>query len=313
MGVLVTGGAGYIGSHMVLELLDAGEDVLVLDNLSSGFRSAVPDEAKFVDGDIGDHNLVRRLLLRNTVDTVIHFAGSIVVPDSISDPLGYYLNNTCKSRSLLACTVEAKVPQFIFSSTAAVYGMPKHNPVSEAARLEPISPYGSSKLMTEIMLRDTAHAHDLRYVALRYFNVAGADPQGRSGQSTPQATHLIKVAAQAALGQRPCLEVFVTDLARAHLSALEYLRGGGKSEVLNCGYGVGYSVLDVIDAVKRASGSDFAVRLGPRRPGDPAALVAEADRIGEVLGWEPMLDDLDSIVEGALAWERRLVEVRAAS
>ena len=330
MGVLVTGGAGYIGSHMVLELLDAGEDVLVLDNLSTGFRSAVPDEAKFVEGDIGDHNLVRRLLLRNTVDTVIHFAGSIVVPDSISDPLGYYLNNTCKSRLLLACTVEANVPQFIFSSTAAVYGMPKHNPVSEEARLEPISPYGSSKLMTEIMLRDAAHAHDLRYVALRYFNVAGADPQGRSGQSTPQATHLIKVAAQAALGQRPCLEVFgtdyptpdgtcvrdyihVTDLARAHLSALEYLREGGKSEVLNCGYGVGYSVLDVIDAVKRASGSDFAVRLGPRRPGDPAALVAEADRIGEVLGWEPMLDDLDRIVEGALAWERRLVEVRAAS
>lgn len=330
MGVLVTGGAGYIGSHMVLELLDAGEDVLVLDNLSTGFRSAVPDEAKFVEGDIGDHNLVRRLLLRNTVDTVIHFAGSIVVPDSISDPLGYYLNNTCKSRLLLACTVEANVPQFIFSSTAAVYGMPKHNPVSEEARLEPISPYGSSKLMTEIMLRDAAHAHDLRYVALRYFNVAGADPQGRSGQSTPQATHLIKVAAQAALGQRPCLEVFgtdyptpdgtcvrdyihVTDLARAHLSALEYLREGGKSEVLNCGYGVGYSVIDVIDAVKRASGSDFAVRLGPRRPGDPAALVAEADRIGEVLGWEPMLDDLDRIVEGALAWERRLVEVRAAS
>lgn len=330
MSVLVTGGAGYIGSHTVLELLDAGEEVLVLDNLSTGFRSAVPAEAKFVEGDIGDYNLVRRLLLKNKIDAVIHFAGSIVVPDSISDPLGYYHNNTCKSCSLLACTVEASVPHFIFSSTAAVYGMPKHNPVAEDARLEPISPYGSSKLMTEIMLRDTAHAHDLQYVALRYFNVAGADPLGRSGQSTPHATHLIKVAGQAALGQRPYLEVYgtdyptpdgtcvrdyihVTDLARAHVSALEYLREGGTSEVLNCGYGVGYSVLDVIEAVKRASGSDFAVRMGPRRPGDPAALIAEAVRIGEVLGWVPMLDDLDTIVESALGWEQRLIEVRAAS
>ncbi len=330
MSVLVTGGAGYIGSHMVLELLDAGEDVLVLDNLSTGVRWAVPAEAKFVEGDIGDHNLVRRLLLKNKVDAVIHFAGAIVVPDSISDPLGYYHNNTCNSRSLLACTVETKVPHFIFSSTAAVYGMAKHNPVSEDARLEPISPYGSSKLMTEIMLRDTAHAHDLKYVALRYFNVAGADPLGRSGQSTPQATHLIKVAGEAALGLRPYIEVFgtdyptpdgtcirdyihVTDLARAHVSALEYLREGGKSEVLNCGYGTGYSVLDVIDAVKRASGSDFAVRLGPRRTGDPAGLIAQAERIGEVLGWVPMLDDLDTIVESALGWEQRLIEVRAAS
>jgi UDP-glucose 4-epimerase len=330
MSVLVTGGAGYIGSHMVLELLDAGEDVLVLDNLSTGFRWAVPAEAKFVEGDVGDHDLVRRLLLKNKIDAVIHFAGSIVVPDSISDPLGYYHNNTGKSRSLLECTVEARVPHFIFSSTAAVYGMPKQNPVSEDAQLEPISPYGSSKLMTEIMLRDTAHAHDLKYVALRYFNVAGADPLGRSGQSTPQATHLIKVAGEAALGLRPYLEVFgtdyptpdgtcvrdyihVTDLARAHISALEYLREGGKSEVLNCGYGTGYSVLDVVDAVKRASGSDFAVRLGPRRPGDPAALIAQADRIGELLGWVPMLDDLDTIVESALGWEQRLIEVRAAS
>ncbi len=330
MSVLVTGGAGYIGSHMVLELLDAGEDVLVLDNLSTGVRWAVPAEAKFVEGDIGDHNLVRRLLLKNKIDAVIHFAGAIVVPDSISDPLGDYHKNTCNSRSLLACTVETKVPHFIFSSTAAVYGMAKHNPVSEDARLEPISPYGSSKLMTEIMLRDTVHAHDLKYVALRYFNVAGADPLGRFGQSTPQATHLIKVAGEAALGLRPYLEVFgtdyptpdgtcirdyihVTDLARAHVSALEYLREGGKSEVLNCGYGTGYSVLDVIDAVKRASGSDFAVRLGPRRPGDPAALIAQAERIGEMLGWVPMLDDLDTIVESALGWEQRLIEVRAAS
>jgi len=330
MGVLVTGGAGFIGSHMALELLDAGEDVLVLDNLSTGFRWAVPDEAKFVEGDVGDHNLVRRLLLRNPIDAIIHFAGSIVVPDSIVDPLGYYLNNTCKSRSLIAVAVETKVPHFIFSSTAAVYGMPKANPVAEDARLEPISPYGSSKLMTETMLRDTAMAHRLRYVALRYFNVAGADPAGRSGQSTPHATHLIKVAVQAALGQRPHLEVFgtdyptpdgtcvrdyihVSDLVRAHLDALRYLRAGGDSEVLNCGYGSGFSVLEVVNSVKLASGKDFAVRMGPRRPGDPAALVASAERIHEVLGWEPRLDDLDTIVGDAISWEKRLTEVRAAS
>jgi UDP-glucose 4-epimerase len=246
MSVLVTGGAGYIGSHMVLELLDAGEDVLVLDDLSTGFRWAVPTQAKFVEGDVGDHNLVRRLLLRNKIDAILHFAGSIVVPDSVADPLGYYLNNTCKSRSLLACAVETKVPHFIFSSTAAVYGMPEVNPVGEDAPLRPMSPYGSSKLMTEIMLRDTAFAHALRYVALRYFNVAGADPQGRSGQSTPNATHLLKVAVQTALGQRPYIEVFgtdyptpdgtcvrdyihVSDLVRAHLDTLEYLREGGES------------------------------------------------------------------------------------
>ena len=333
MGVLVTGGAGFIGSHMALELLGAGEDVLVLDNLSTGFRSAVPAGAKFVEGDVGDHNLVRRLLLRNEIDAIIHFAGSIVVPESVADPLGYYLNNTCKSRSLLAVAVETKVPHFIFSSTAAVYGMAEVNPVTEDARLEPISPYGSSKLMTEIMLRDTAKAHPLRYVALRYFNVAGADPEGRSGQSTPQATHLIKVAVQSALGQRPYLEVFgtdyptqdgtcvrdyihVSDLVRAHLDALRYLRAGGKSEILNCGYGRGFSVLDVIGAVKRAAKSDFAVRMGPRRAGDPAALVAGAQRINEVLGWEPRLDDLDTIVGHALSWEKRLLEdrvTRAAS
>ena len=325
MGVLVTGGAGYIGSHMVLELLDAGEDVLVLDNLSSGFRWAVPDDAKFVEGDVGDHSLVRRLLLRNPIDAIIHFAGSIVVPESMSDPLGYYLNNTCKSRALIACAVETKVKHFIFSSTAAVYGVPESNPVSEDARLEPISPYGSSKLMTEIMLRDVSRAHDLRYVALRYFNVAGADPRGRSGQSTPHVMHLIKVAAQAALGQRPYLEVFgtdyptpdgtclrdyihVTDLTNAHLAALAYLREGGKSEVLNCGYGRGFSVLDVIASVKSAANKDFAVHMGPRRPGDPAALVARADRIGQVLGWSPRHDDLDMIVGHALSWERWLIE-----
>jgi UDP-glucose 4-epimerase len=330
MGVLVTGGAGYIGSHMVLALLDAGEDVVVLDNLSTGFRWAVPDGAKFVEGDIGDRDLVSRLFLSNSIDAIIHFAGSVVVPESVANPLGYYLNNTCKSRSLIASAVEIKVPHFIFSSTAAVYGMPKENPVAEGALLEPISPYGTSKLMTELMLRDTARAHNLRYVALRYFNVAGADPRGRSGQSTARATHLIKVACETALGERPYLEVFgtdyptpdgtcirdyihVSDLVRAHLDALRYLRAGGKSEVLNCGYGSGFSVLDVIGSVKQASQSDFAVRMGPRRPGDPAAIVAKADRISEILGWKPRLNDLDTIVGHALAWEKRLIEYRAAS
>ncbi len=313
-----------------IELIDAGEDVLVLDNLSTGFRWAVPAEAKFVEGDVGDHNLVRRLLLRNRIDAIIHFAGSIVVPESVADPLGYYLNNTCKSRSLIACAVETKIPHFIFSSTAAVYGMAKVNPVTEDVDLKPISPYGSSKLMTEIMLRDTAVAHPLRYVALRYFNVSGADPKGRSGQSTPHATHLIKVAAQAALGERPYLEVFgtdyptedgtcirdyihVSDLVRAHLDALRYLRQGGKSEVLNCGYGAGFSVLDVISAVKRVAKTDFPVRISERRAGDPASLVAGAGRIHEVLGWEPKLNDLDTIVGHSLGWERRLREYRAAS
>ena len=330
MGVLVTGGAGYIGSHMVLELLDAGEDVVVLDNLSTGFRWAVPGEANFVEGDVGDHDLVSRLFLSNSIDAIIHFAGSVVVPESVANPLGYYLNNTCKSRSLIASAVEIKVPHFIFSSTAAVYGMPKENPVAEGALLEPISPYGTSKLMTELMLRDTARAHNLRYVALRYFNVAGADPRGRGGQSTARATHLIKVACETALGERPYLEVFgtdyptpdgtcirdyihVSDLVRAHLDALRYLRAGGKSEVLNCGYGSGFSVLDVIGSVKQVSHSDFAVRMGPRRAGDPAAIVAKADRISEVLGWKPRLNDLDTIAGHALAWEKRLIEYRAAS
>jgi UDP-glucose 4-epimerase len=330
MGVLVTGGAGFIGSHMVLELLDAGEDVVVLDNLSTGFRWAVPDEAEFVEGDVGDQALLRLLLSGKRIDAIIHFAGSIVVPDSVADPLGYYLNNTCKSHSLIASAVEAKVPYCIFSSTAAVYGMPKENPVAETAQLLPIAPYGTSKLMTELMLRDTAQAHDLRYMALRYFNVAGADPRGRSGQSTARATHLIKVASETALGERPYLEVFgtdyptpdgtcirdyihVTDLVRAHLGALRYLRAGGQSEVLNCGYGTGFSVLDVIGSVKRVSQRDLAVRMGPRRPGDPAAIVARAERIGQVLGWKPSLADLDTIVGHALAWEKRLIEYRATS
>ena len=329
MSVLVTGGAGYIGSHMVLELLDAGDKVVVLDNLSTGFRTAVPAAAQLVIGDAGDIHMVRALIRKHGVTAIIHFAGSIVVPESVADPLGYYFNNTVKSRALLEAAVTMGVRHVIFSSTAAVYGMPEHNPVAEDAPLKPISPYGTSKLMTELMLADTAAAHDLSYVALRYFNVAGADPQGRSGQSTPRATHLIKVACQAALGQRPGLEVFgtdydtpdgtcirdyihVTDLARAHSAALDYLRRGGDSRVLNCGYGRGFTVLEVIAAVKKASGVDFAVKMSPRRPGDSEQVVAKADRIRETLGWQPRLENLETIVTQALAWEKRLERIKTA-
>ncbi|MFZ4806671.1 MAG: UDP-glucose 4-epimerase GalE [Hyphomicrobiaceae bacterium] len=323
MSVLVTGGAGYIGSHMVLDLVDAGESVVVLDDLSTGSRKVVPKKAELVIGDVGDMALVGQLIERHRVTAIIHFAGSIVVPDSVADPLAYYLNNTVKSRALIAAAVQGGVHNFIFSSTAAVYGMPKINPVAESATLAPISPYGSSKLMTEMMLRDVAHAHDFRYVALRYFNVAGADPAGRSGQSTPRATHLIKIASETALGKRPRMDVFgtdyetadgtcirdyihVSDLARAHAAALAYLRAGGASDVFNCGYSRGYSVLEVIAAVKKAAGCNFEVRLAPRRPGDPAALVAASGKIRERLGWVPGLDDLDGIVAHALAWERKL-------
>lgn len=323
MSILVTGGAGYIGSHMVLALADAGHEVVVLDNLSTGFRWAIDLRATLVEGDTGDEALVARLLKDHAVEAIIHFAGSIVVPESVADPLGYYLNNTVKSRSLIAAAVAAGVDKFIFSSTAAVYGNPAVTPVPEDANLSPVSPYGSSKLMTEIMLADTARAHPLRYVALRYFNVAGADPAGRSGQSTPRATHLIKVASEAALGKRPYMEVFgtdypthdgtcvrdyihVTDLAEAHMAALAHLQNGGTSRILNCGYSKGYSVLEVIDAVKRASAADFEVRLAARRPGDPASIVAASDRIRAELGWVPAHDDLDKIVTEALAWERKL-------
>ena len=325
MSVLVTGGAGYIGSHVVLELLKAREEPIVLDDLSTGFRAAVPDVVKFVRGDAGDQKLVTQVIAKNGVDAIIHLAGSIVVPDSVKDPLRYYLNNTCKSRTLIACAIEANLKHFIFSSSAAVYGVASETAVTEEAELQPISPYGSSKLMTEIMLRDTAIAFPMRYVALRYFNVAGADPKGRTGQSTPNATHLIKVAVQAALKQRSHLEVFgddyptpdgtcmrdyihVSDLARAHLSALEYLRAGGKSDVLNCGYGHGFSVLEVIDAVRRVSATDFPIYFGPRRAGDFPVLVAQVDRIGEVLDWSPRYNDLHTIVMHALNWERHLIE-----
>jgi len=323
MSVLVTGGAGYIGSHMALELLGADESVVVLDNLSTGLAWAVPKSATLVVGDVGDQPLVQRVVESHGVTSIIHFAGSIVVPDSVADPLGYYLNNTVKSRALIEVAVKSGIHHFIFSSTAAVYGMTGDTPVTEDAPLAPMSPYGSSKRMTEIMLADTARAHDLRYVALRYFNVAGADPNGRSGQSTPRATHLVKVACETALGKRSRMQVFgtdyptpdgtclrdyihVTDLARAHMAALRYLRAGGESDIFNCGYGRGFSVLEVIDAVKRAAGRDFEVRIGERRPGDPARVVAASQRIRKVLGWVPEHDTLDAIVRDALSWEERL-------
>jgi UDP-glucose 4-epimerase len=320
--VLVTGGAGYIGSHMVLALLDAGQEVVVLDDLSTGFRRAVPGDAQLIEGDCGDEPLVSDLIRRRNVRAIIHFAGSIIVPESVEHPLKYYLNNTVKSRALIATAVAQGVSSFIFSSTAAVYGDPPESPIGEHAPLRPISPYGSSKMMTEIMLKDAGHAHGLRYVALRYFNVAGADPQARAGQSTPRATHLIKVASQAAVGARPGMELYgvdyptrdgtcvrdyihVSDLAQGHLLALAYLESGGASVVLNCGYGHGYSVREVIAAAKKVAGVDFQVKVAPRRLGDPAELVARADRIKATLGWKPGLDDLETIVAHALAWERK--------
>jgi UDP-glucose 4-epimerase len=323
MTILVTGGAGYIGSHMVLALTEMGEEVVVLDNLSTGYWWAIAPEAKLVEGDIGDEALLGRIMAEHGFDAVVHFAGSIVVPDSVRDPLGYYLNNTVKSRMLMACAVKAGIPRFIFSSTAAVYGNTAAQPVFEDQPPAPISPYGSSKLMTEWMLRDAHAAHGLQYVALRYFNVAGGDPKGRIGQSTPRATHLIKVACQAALGQRESLEVYgtdyatpdgtclrdyihVSDLIAAHVDALAHLRKGGESGIFNCGYGKGYSVLDVIKAVERVNGAALPVKFGPRRAGDPAAIVAGAERVRKVLGWQPRYDNLDFIVETALGWERKL-------
>jgi UDP-glucose 4-epimerase len=327
MTVLVTGGAGYIGSHMVFELVDAGESVVVLDNLSTGFDWAVAKGVKLVVGETGDQALVARLIRSHGVDAIIHFAASIVVPDSVRDPLGYYRNNTMNSRALIECAVKGGVRHLIFSSTAAVYGNPAEVPVKEDAPTQPISPYGWSKLMTEIMLRDAGVAHGLAHVILRYFNVAGADPQRRTGQSTKAATHLIKVAAEAALGLREKLDVFgndyatpdgtcirdyihVSDLVRAHADALRYLRSGAPSLTLNCGYGHGFSVLDVIEAVKRTSGVDFKVDIVPRRPGDPAQIVAASERARQKLGWRPRYDDLATIVRDALAWERELIARR---
>jgi UDP-glucose 4-epimerase len=327
MTILVTGGAGYIGSHMVHELADAGERVVVLDNLSTGFDWAIAKGVPLVVGETGDQALVARLIREHGVDAIIHFAASIVVPDSIRDPLGYYRNNTMNSRALIECAVNGGVRHFIFSSTAAVYGNPTEIPVKEDAATLPISPYGWSKLMTEIMLRDAGNAYGLQHVILRYFNVAGADPQRRTGQSTKAATHLIKVAVETVLGLRSKLDVFgddyptpdgtcirdyihVSDLVRAHADALRYLRSGAPSLTLNCGYGHGFSVLEVIDAVKRASGVDFKVDIAPRRAGDPAQIVAHSERIRSELGWQPRYDDLATIVRDALAWERELMTRR---
>jgi UDP-glucose 4-epimerase len=301
--------------------------VVVLDNLSTGFDWAVAKGVPLVVGETGDQLRVAALIAEHRVDTIIHFAASIVVPDSVRDPLGYYRNNTVNSRALLEVAVNSGVRHFIFSSTAAVYGNPDKVPVGEDAPLQPMSPYGNSKLMTEVMLRDTAAAYDLKYMILRYFNVAGADPKLRTGQSTVGATHLIKVAVETALGARPEIDIYgtdydtpdgtcvrdyihVTDLAEAHLAALAHLRRGGDSGTFNCGYGHGYSVLEVIDAVKRASGRDFAVRRTARRPGDPTAIVADASRIRSQLGWTPRFDDLDTIAGHALAWERELAGIR---
>ncbi|MGI8527019.1 MAG: UDP-glucose 4-epimerase GalE [Pseudolabrys sp.] len=329
MTILVTGGAGYIGSHMVHELFDAGEPVMVLDNLSTGFRYLLPNTVPLVVGSTGDRELVAQLIATHRIDAIIHFAASIVVPDSIRDPLGYYRNNTMNTAALLDAAVAGGVRQVIFSSPAAVYGNPERVPARECDPTVPISPYGTSKLMSEIMLHDTARAHDLRFVVLRYFNVAGADPKMRTGQSTAGATHLIKVAVETALGKRAKIDVFgtdyptpdgtcirdyihVSDLVRAHSSALGYLRRGGASATFNCGYGHGHSVIEVLSAARRVSGRNFPVEIAARRPGDPADLVADISRIHATLDWRPIYDNIDTIISHAFAWERRLANKREA-
>ena len=327
MSVLVTGGAGYIGSHMVLALVEAGESVVVIDNLSTGFSAALPEGVPLFIGDAGDENLVDGVIANHDVDAIIHFAGSVVVPDSMRDPLGYYRNNTLTTRSLLAAAVRGNVRRFIFSSTAAVYGNPDHMPVAEDAPTRPLSPYGASKLMSEIMLHDTAAAHDLNFVVLRYFNVAGADPLARIGLATVGATHLLKIAVEAATGQRAKIDVFgtdyptpdgscirdfihVTDLVQAHRAALAYLRDGGSSTTLNCGYGRGYSVLETIEAVRRVAGYNFAVQYAPRRAGDIMTVIADTSRLRATLDWTPQYDDLPTIAAHALAWETKLAQSR---
>jgi UDP-glucose 4-epimerase len=320
--VLVTGGAGYIGSHTLLQLAARGEKVVVLDDLSTGFRQAVRD-VPLVVGNVGDRELVDRLLDEHHVDTIIHFAAHTIVPESVSNPLKYYGNNTCATRSLLESAARAGVKHFVFSSTAAVYGIPADGQASEETATAPINAYGTSKLMSEWMLRDLCAATPMRHVVLRYFNVAGCDTQGRIGQSTRAATLLVKVACEVAVGKRPHLSVFgtdfptpdgtgvrdyihVEDLATAHVNALSYLRDGGKSLVANCGYGHGYSVREVVSSVEKIAGIKLPVREEPRRAGDPPALIAKADKVRQVLGWSPRLDDLDTIVRSALEWERRL-------
>ncbi len=326
--VLVTGGAGYIGSHAVLALADAGWPVAVIDNFSTGFRFAIPAGVPVYEGDIEDGALLARIFAEQCTRAIIHFAGSIVVPESVSDPLKYYHNNTVKSRALIAAAVTAGVPHFIFSSTAVTYGEPETSPVTEDSPKRPINPYGMSKLMTEHMLADTARAHPLNYCALRYFNVAGADPAARSGQSTVGATHLIKIAVEAALGKRSHVGVFgtdyetpdgtgvrdyihVADLADAHVLALgALLAEPQRSLTMNCGYGRGFSVLEVLDAVDRVTNLKLDRRIEPRRPGDAGSLVSDNRLIRATLPWQPRFADLDTIVGHALAWERRLGEIR---
>ncbi len=329
--VLVTGGAGYIGSHAVLALADAGWPVAVIDNLSTGFRWAVPESVPLHIGDIEDADLLAAIIEGQGIGAVMHFAGSVVVPESVKNPLKYYHNNTAKTRALLESAVLGGVKHFIFSSTAATYGIPAVSPVAESTPQVPINPYGMSKLMSEHMLADVARAHPMNFGVLRYFNVAGADPSGRTGQSTAGATHLLKVAVEAALGKRGHVDIFgsdfatpdgtgvrdyihVSDLAAAHVLALEALVGNSaRSLTLNCGYGRGYSVLDVLDAVDRATGRAIQRRMGPRRVGDPDSLISDNRLIRETLGWTPRHADLDAIVGHALAWEARLSEIRAVA
>jgi UDP-glucose 4-epimerase len=322
--ILVTGGAGYIGSHVVKQLGDAGENVITLDNLSTGFEAAVT-HGELVIGDTGDAALLERIFAEHAIDTVMHFAAHTIVPESVADPLKYYGNNTASSRTLLDVAHHRGIRHVVFSSTAAVYGIPPDGKASEATQTKPIIPYGSSKLMTEWMLRDLAKAGGPSYVALRYFNVAGCEPTGMIGQSTPKATLLVKVACEAAVGRRPGVSIFgtdfptpdgtglrdyihVEDLATAHLDALAYLRGGGKSTTLNCGYGHGYSVREVLAAVEMANGKPLNISEEPARPGDPPELVAVAKKIQSVLGWKPRFDDLDTIVRTSLDWERKIAD-----
>ncbi|MBN1377776.1 MAG: UDP-glucose 4-epimerase GalE [Gammaproteobacteria bacterium] len=321
--ILVSGGAGYIGSHVVKQLGEAGERVIVLDNLSTGFADAVLS-GKFIQGDTGDRQLVSQILRDYQVDSVMHFAAHTIVPESVENPLKYYGNNTCCSRNLLECCQQAGVEHFIFSSTAAVYGIPDDGVASEESQLQPINPYGMSKLMTEQMLRDLSFATPLRHVVLRYFNVAGCDPANRIGQSTKKATLLIKVACEAAVGKRDQVYVFgtdyptadgtgvrdyihVEDLATAHIQALDYLRNGGDSTTMNCGYGHGYSVREVLQMVEKVNGAPLNIVEKPRRAGDPPSLIADSEKIKTLLGWKPRYDDLEVIVRTALNWEKKLL------
>lgn len=321
MKILITGGAGYIGSHVVKALGALNHDLTIYDNLSTGYAKAVTSGKIFV-GDLSDREKLDTLFKESKFEAVLHFAGSIVVPESVSEPLNYYQNNTVNSHFLLSLCQKYNVDKFIFSSTAAVYGMPKDGVCCEDSELAPINPYGQSKLMTEHMLKDLSLSSKFRYVALRYFNVSGADPEGEIGQSFPKATHLIKVACEAACEKRTHMEIFgtdyptldgtcirdyihVSDLADAHVKALEYLESGGKSEVLNCGYGHGFSVKEVISQLKKVTGVDFYVKESPRRAGDPASLTAKVDRIQSVIGWKPKYDDLNVIIKSAYEWEKK--------